>query len=215
VNRGARNNEHDNRPVVARSAALRAERAALLGYPEPCRLSCWKTRPPAHVDAVNDMVSRLAPARAGQRAPARPPTSQELNRCAGRRLRTQALGLGFLLRAGEAGPLRARRALLKPYFGDGTGAHNGVFYAAKQVYGLTFKPRPDLPLYHPDARAWEVFEEDGTPLGIFIGDFYARDSKRGGAWMNAYVPQSGLKGNEAGGGQPPERAQAAGRRSRR
>jgi peptidyl-dipeptidase Dcp len=75
-------------------------------------------------------------------------------------------------------------AQLKPYFELESVLHNGVFYAANRLFGLTFKPRPDLPLYHPDVRVWEVFDEDGTPLGLFIGDFWARDSKRGGAWMN-------------------------------
>ena len=60
----------------------------------------------------------------------------------------------------------------------------------EQVYGLSFKPRPDLPVYHPDVKVWEVFDADGSTLALFIEDFYARESKRGGAWMNAYVSQS-------------------------
>ena len=73
---------------------------------------------------------------------------------------------------------------------------NGVFHAANQLFGLRFEERPELPVYHPDVRIWEVFEEDGSPLGLFIGDFYARPSKRGGAWMNAYVSQSNLLGTK-------------------
>jgi peptidyl-dipeptidase Dcp len=69
---------------------------------------------------------------------------------------------------------------------------NGVFYAAEKVYGLTFKERTDLPVYHPDVKVWEVFDVDGTTLALFIQDYYARESKRGGAWMNAYVSQSSL-----------------------
>ena len=71
---------------------------------------------------------------------------------------------------------------------------NGVFYAANQLYGITFESRPDLLGYHPDVRVWEVIDQDGTPLGLFLGDFYARPSKRGGAWMSAYVTQSRLLG---------------------
>jgi len=69
---------------------------------------------------------------------------------------------------------------------------NGVFYAAEKVFGLTFNQRPDLPTYHPDVKVWEVFDADGSTLALFIQDFYARESKRGGAWMNAYVSQSRL-----------------------
>jgi peptidyl-dipeptidase Dcp len=71
---------------------------------------------------------------------------------------------------------------------------NGVFYAANQFYGLSFKQRTDLPTYHPDVLVYDVFDKDGKQLAIFLGDFYARPSKRGGAWMNSYVDQSKLMG---------------------
>jgi peptidyl-dipeptidase Dcp len=71
---------------------------------------------------------------------------------------------------------------------------DGVFYAAHELYGLTFKERKDLPLYQPDLRVFEVFNEDGSPLALFIADYYARDNKQGGAWMNEYVSQSRLIG---------------------
>jgi peptidyl-dipeptidase Dcp len=85
---------------------------------------------------------------------------------------------------------------LRPYFELDNVLENGVFYAANQVYGLSFKPRTDLPVYHPDVRVWEVTDADGSTLALFIGDFYARSSKRGGAWMNAYVPQTSLLGHK-------------------
>jgi peptidyl-dipeptidase Dcp len=69
---------------------------------------------------------------------------------------------------------------------------DGVFYAAHELYGLTFKERKDLPVYHPDVRVFEVFDADGSGLGLFIADYFARDNKQGGAWMNAYVEQSRL-----------------------
>jgi peptidyl-dipeptidase Dcp len=69
---------------------------------------------------------------------------------------------------------------------------DGVFFAAGKLYGLTFKERHDLPVYQPDVRVFEVYDRDGQPLALFLGDYYARPSKRGGAWMNAYVQQSGL-----------------------
>ena len=192
IHRGARDNEHDNRPVAARSAALRAERAKLLGYPNH---AAWvlENETAGTVQAVNDMLSGLAPAA----------VANARREAADIQARIDAQGGGFKLQPWDwdfyAEQVREARfdldeSKLKPYFEMESVLHNGVFYAANRLYGLSFKPRPDLPLYHPDARAWEVFEADGTPLGIFIGDFYARDSKRGGAWMNSYVAPSGLFG---------------------
>ena len=193
VNRGARDNEHDNRPVAARSAALRAERAALLGYPSHAAY-ILENETAGSVKAVNDMLSGLAP----------PAVANAKREAADIQARIEKQDGDFELQPWDwsfyAEQVRQARYdfdgdQLKPYFEMERVLHDGVFYAANKLYGLTFKARPDLqPLYHPDARAWEVFEEDGTPLGLFIGDFWARDSKRGGAWMNAYVPQSGLKG---------------------
>jgi peptidyl-dipeptidase Dcp len=85
-------------------------------------------------------------------------------------------------------------AALRPWFELERVLHDGVFHAAGLVYGVTFTERPDLTAYHPDARVFEVFNEDGTALGLFIGDFHARDTKRGGAWMNELVTQSELLG---------------------
>jgi peptidyl-dipeptidase Dcp len=85
---------------------------------------------------------------------------------------------------------------LKPYFEMDNVLQNGVFYTATQLFGITFKERFDLPVYQEDVRVFEVFNEDGSVLALFIFDGYARSSKRGGAWMNAYVGQSKLKGNK-------------------
>ncbi|HYV67389.1 MAG TPA: M3 family metallopeptidase, partial [Myxococcales bacterium] len=85
---------------------------------------------------------------------------------------------------------------VKPYFELNRVVQEGVFWVANQLYGITFKERHDLPVYQQDVRVWDVFEADGSQLGIFIGDYYKRDNKQGGAWMNAYVPQSGLFGEK-------------------
>jgi len=84
---------------------------------------------------------------------------------------------------------------LRPYFEMTSVLENGVFYAAEKLYGLTFKRRDDLPKYHEDTTVYEVFDADGKHLALFIADMYARDNKRGGAWMNAYVSQNRLTGN--------------------
>ena len=103
------------------------------------------------------------------------------------------------------------QAQVKPYFELEHVLRDGVFYAAQELYGLTFKERHDLPVYHPDVRVFEVFDADGAPLALFLGDFFARDNKQGGAWMNNFVRQSKLFGSEAGGGQQHQHSQAAAR----
>ena len=87
---------------------------------------------------------------------------------------------------------------------------DGVFFAAHELYGLSFKERKDLPVYQPDVRVFDVFDNDGTQLGLFLVDWYARSNKRGGAWMNSYVEQSRLHRHQAGRRQPPQHSEAAG-----
>src|SRR5690606_24686286 len=87
-------------------------------------------------------------------------------------------------------------AQLKPYLELTNVLEKGVFHAANRLYGLTFKRRTDLPVYHPDVWVYEVADADGRPLALFIADMYARRSKRGGAWMNAHVPQARLLGQQ-------------------
>lgn len=85
---------------------------------------------------------------------------------------------------------------IKPYFEMMSVLENGVFYAAEKLYGITFKKREDIPVYHEDVLVYEVFEEDGSELGLFYADFYSRESKRGGAWMSNFVDQSHLYGTK-------------------
>ncbi len=81
---------------------------------------------------------------------------------------------------------------IKPYFQLKKILEDGVFYAARKLYGITFKKRTDIPVYHPDIWVYELFNEDGSPIGLFYGDYFARDNKRGGAWMSNFVTQSKL-----------------------
>ena len=82
----------------------------------------------------------------------------------------------------------------RPYFELGRVVEDGIFFAATRLFGLTFRARTDVPVYHPDVRVFEVFDADGAPLALFYGDFFERENKRGGAWMDNLVDQSGLLG---------------------
>lgn len=195
VSRGSRGGEFDNREIVAQLVKLRAERARLLGAPNHAAYVLEDVTA-GTTTAVNDMLARLAP----------PAVANARQEAADIQAVINAEGHDFELAAWDwafyAEKVRRERFdldenELKPYFELNRVLEDGVFYAATELFGITFKPRPDLPVYHPDARVWEVFDADGSSLALFVGDFYARPSKRGGAWMNAYVQQSNLLGNRA------------------
>jgi len=188
--RGSRGNEYDNREVITRVLSLRAERAALLGYANHAAY-ILEDRTAGTIDAVNDMLGRLGP-RAMANA------------------HREAAELQALINETEAEPFELaswdwlyyseilRNKLynfdaneLKPYFEIDRVLRDGVFFFAERLYGVTFEERPELPVYQQDVRVFEAFL-DGKALGLFLFDPYARESKRGGAWKNAYVTQSGL-----------------------
>lgn len=192
VTRGGRGGEHDTRAIVLRLAALRAEHAELLGFEHHADYVAQDATAKTAV-AVKEMLDRLAPAAAAN-------------------ARRDAAVLQAALEADLPGEAlqpwdwefyseRVRReryelddALLRPYLELDRVLHDGVFAAAHRLYGVSFTERADLSGYHPDVRTFEVTEEDGTPLGLFLADFFTRASKRGGAWMNNLVDQSHLLG---------------------
>ncbi|MCW2878758.1 MAG: dcp [Sphaerisporangium sp.] len=183
VERGLR----DNAELVVRIAELRAERAALLGYGSHAEYVVADQTAPG-TRAVTEMLGKLTPAAVAN-------AHREADE-----LREQA---GFDIAAWDwsfyAEKVReARYAIdsrqMRPYFELNRVLRDGVFHAAHELYGLDFTERPDLVGYHPEVRVFEVSDEDGSPLGLFLGDFYARASKRGGAWMNSLVKQSALEG---------------------
>jgi peptidyl-dipeptidase Dcp len=180
-----------NRELVVRIAKLRATRAALLGHPSHAAYVLGDMTA-GTTGAVEDLFARLVP-------PALANARKEADA-----LRA-AMGEGEQLRAADwrywSEKVRKAEhdideASLRPYFELERVLRDGVFHAAGEVYGLRFTERPDLVGYHPDVRVFEVHEEDGSPVGLFLGDYYARDSKRGGAWMNALVDQSRLFGEK-------------------
>lgn len=190
LGRGSQGGEFDNRAVVSRLARLRAERARLLGYPNHAayRLEVQTAK---DIPTVNAMLARLAaPAVANARREA-----ADMQAIVAQEKGTFTIAAGDWDHYAEK-VRRARYAFdetqLKPYFEMQRVLVDGVFHAATRLFGITFKERSDLPRYHPDTQVFEVFEADGTPLALFIVDWYARPSKRGGAWMNSYVSQSRL-----------------------
>jgi peptidyl-dipeptidase Dcp len=192
--RNSHGGEFDNREVVSRTAKLRAERATMLGYANHAAYQLDDQT--AHdVPTVNKLLSDLAPAAVANAKKEGADMQQIINQESG----------GFELAAWDwdfysEKVRKARYAFdesqLKPYYELNHVLVDGVFYAATKLYGITFKERKDLPTYLPEVRIWEVTDKDGKPLALFIGDYYARPSKRGGAWMNQYVGQSGLLGTK-------------------
>lgn len=190
VARGGRGGEHDTRATLLALARLRAERARLLGYPHHAAYIAEDATAKTP-EAVADMLGRLAPAAVANARAEAADLEEALRRDVP----------GATLEAWDwayyAEQVRKERrslddALLRPYLELDRVLHEGVFRAAHELYGLTFTERPDLTGYHPDVRVFEVTDADGSGLGLFLGDYWTRDSKRGGAWMNNLVDQSTL-----------------------
>jgi peptidyl-dipeptidase Dcp len=185
----------DNRAVVTAIVVARAQRAALLGYDTHAAYAI-ADESAATPAAARELLLKIAPV-AVARARTEAADLQQLID-----MQAQAAGTpSFKLQPWDwefySEQLRKRRydfdqSQVAPYFELNRVVQDGVFYAAHQLYGLTFKERKDLPVYQPDVRVFEVFDADGSGLGLFIADYFARDNKQGGAWMNAYVEQSRL-----------------------
>src|SRR6058998_3505566 len=190
LSRNSKDGEFDTRQIVLRTAQLRAEKAKLLGYANWAAYQLEDQT--AHdVPTVNKLLADLAP----------PAVANARREAADmEKIVDQEKG-GFQVGAADWAfysekVRKARYAFdeseLRPYYELNHVILDGVFFAAGKLYGLTFKERHDIAVYQPDVRVFEVYDRDGKPLALFLGDYYARPSKRGGAWMNAYVQQSDL-----------------------
>lgn len=193
--RCSRGGQYDNRTVVSELVKLRADKANLLGYPT------WADyvldeQTAKTVGTVNKLLADLA----------KPAVANARREAADMQQIVDQEHGGFQLASWDwefyAEKVRKARydfdeSQLKPYFELNHVLFDGVFYAANRLYGITFKERHDLPVYEPSVRVFDVFDADGKQLAIFIGDYYARPAKRGGAWMNSYVDQSTLLGEQA------------------
>ena len=180
-----RPNENDNKPVLLQIVKLRAERAQLFGKQTHSE-HVIAVQTAEHPDNVHAMLRKIAPA-AVRNAKAE---AEDLKKSAGTDI--ESWDWGFYTEQVRLEKYNIDTTKMRPYFELERVLHDGVFYAATKLFGITFKERPDLVTYHPEARAFEVNNEDGTKVGLFIGDFYTRDSKRGGAWMNNLVDQNFL-----------------------
>ena len=177
-----------NGELAARMAVLRAERAALLGFASHAAYEV-ADQTAGTTDAVEAMLGRLvAPAVANARREA-----EALAAEAGVDT-IEAADWQYWSEKVRKARYDIDASAMRPYLELESVLRDGVFFAAGQVYGLSFTERTDLTGYHPDARVFEVTDSDGSPLGLYVGDFHARESKRGGAWMNELVQQSHLLG---------------------
>ena len=194
LSRGSRGSDFDNRDILANVIKLRAEKAQLMGYDNHAAYSL-ENQTAQTPKAVNERLSSLAP-KAVANANKEATDLQKMIDAEDGSFKLASWDWDFYTEKVRADRYNFDASQLKPYFEMDNVLQNGVFYAATQLFGITFKERFDLPVYQEDIRIFEVFNEDGSVLALFIFDGYARSSKRGGAWMNAYVGQSKLKGNK-------------------
>jgi len=188
--RNSKGGEFDTRRVVLRTSQLRAEKAKLLGYTNWAAYQLEDQT--AHdVPTVNKLLGDLAPP-AVANAKREAADMQKIVDQENGRSQVAAWDWDFYSEKVRKARYAFDESELRPYYELNHVILDGVFFAAGKLYGLTFKERHDLPVYQPDVRVFEVYDRDGQPLALFLGDYYARPSKRGGAWMNAYVQQSGL-----------------------
>jgi peptidyl-dipeptidase Dcp len=181
-NRAEHGDANDTRDIIARLAQLRAQRAQLLGFPNH---AAWKLQDQMAKtpDAAMKFLDALVPA-ATAKAASEGKDIQDL---------IEAQKGGFTLQPYDWNFYSEQ--VRKAKFELNNVLENGVFYAATQLYGITFKERKDIPVYQADVRVFEVSDADGKPLALFYCDYFKRDNKNGGAWMSNFVDQSKLLGN--------------------
>ncbi len=193
-NRSERGDANDTRGLVQKIALLRAQKAKLLGFPDYASFTLYDQMAKTPANAIG-LLSRMLPA-IGQ---AQRRDAGELNKL------IKAQGGKFAVTPADwdfySERLRKQKydldeSQIRPYLEITNVLENGVFYAANQLYGLTFKKRTDIPVYQPDITVYTVYDADGSELALFYFDPWKRDNKSGGAWMSTFVDQSGLMGTK-------------------
>jgi peptidyl-dipeptidase Dcp len=190
--RGDNGGATDNKAIIAETVKLRAERAELLGFPDYShyRLDDAMAKTPA---AVRNLLNTVW-TKARSRALADRDSLQELVREDGGNFKLAAWDWRYYAEKLRQRAFDFDEAAIKPYLNLDR-LIEAVFYTAQKLFGLTFAPRPDAPAWHPDVRVWEVRNSSGKKIGLFFGDYFARPSKRSGAWMTSLRDQERLAGN--------------------
>ena len=193
-NRAEKGDANDTRDTIARIAQLRAQKGRLLGFPS---FAAWKIEDQMAKtpEAALKFMNALVPA-ATARAATEAQDIQNVIDAQNGGFKVQPWDWDFYAEQVRKAKYDLDEEQVKPYFELDNVLQNGVFYAANQLYGLTFKERKDLPVYAPTVRVFEVFNADGSSLALFYCDYFKRDNKQGGAWMNSLVTQSKLMGTK-------------------
>ena len=193
ANRGL-TGENETASLVSRLAQLRAERAALLGYENwaSYRLAPQMAKTP---EAVYSMFGSMVPAVVANTEKEAADIQAMIDKTGGK-FELAPWDWEFYAEKVRQEKYALDANSIRPYFEFNRVLEDGVFYTLKELYGVTLKPRPDLPVYHPDVKAYEMFDADGSSMAIFYADYFAREGKRGGAWMSSFVGQSFLEGTK-------------------
>ena len=193
IHRADGTNSHNTFPVVVEIAKLRAEQAALMGYKDYASYSLESTMAKTS-DNVYAFLRQLIQAYRPKADAETKAIEEYARRTMGSDFQLQPYDRFYYSAKMKKELLDISEDEVKPYFNADSVQQNGVFYAANRVYGLTFKQRKDIPVYHPDVKVFEVIDKDGKPLALFYSDFYRRPTKRGGAWMSEFAKQSHYRG---------------------
>ena len=194
VARGHQSNDNNVTKVISRLAQLRAQRAKLLGFSSYATftLDDQMAKTP---QAALKLTSQVAAA-AVKRAKAEAADLQKMIDSQNGGFKLEPWDWDYYSEQVRTAKYALDDKQIRPYFELDHVLKDGVFFAANKLYGLTFKQRTDLPVYHPDVRIWEVFDADGSTVGLLYTDYFARESKHGGAWMDSFVDQSDLRGRK-------------------
>jgi peptidyl-dipeptidase Dcp len=183
---------NDTRATIARLAQVRAQKAGLLGFPNYASWNLQDQMAKTPEAALKFMNALVAPATAKANGEAKDIQAVIDQQKGGFQL--QPWDWNFYAEQVRKAKYDLDESQVKPYFELHRVLTDGVFYAANQLYGITFKPRTDIPVYQPDVFVYEVFDADGKPLALAYFDYFKRDNKAGGAWMSEFVSQSTLLG---------------------
>lgn len=193
-NQANNNNEHDNKAILAEIAALRAQLAKLMGYESHAHF-VLEERTAKNPENVYALLNKVWPAALNQ-AKNEVLVMQELIDKQGEDFKLAAWDWAYYADKIRVEKYSFNEQQTRPYFSL-ENTLKGVFYTANRLYGINVKERTDLPKYQEDVRTWEVYDKDAKLIAIFMGDYFVRDSKRGGAWMNAYRQQYKMNGSDS------------------